>query len=662
MSYSIDDIRAHVPASAPVMALAGPVVVTENNCRRIEAFSESYPGETQGQRDNSLSAFACRLAGVMTHDYALVHLEALLQKANLRNRPPLPAKQVEGIARGLLRQPEKFGTRPHDPAFLDRQRAKEGPDLRPPSPGCSETSAQDVADERTAPEKTSKMKPGPAAWDKILGEVELIYSKNRCSSLVLVNHPETGVRNCLRVKGKLFKLWLTLRYMRLTDTNSAPKPDELKRVIEGIEATAQYSAPKVTTFLRIAHVEGRSYLETCRESGEVLEMAADAPACGWRLRSAPEGVYFESSDNLAPLPLPAKGGDFRALQRLFDLEEPTFRLICALLVHYASGIGPFVIALIQGPQGSGKTSLSRMMKSVLDPAASWQGLVTTMPTKAQDLWLSVKSKGVSVLDNTSYLSEEFSDTLCVAATGGSRDDRELYTNEDIITTTVMTPIMITGVAPRGAKPDFYDRCISITLQAMPASQRRDEASLIAELEELRPGLLGCICRAVSIGLKMRGKVPLPELDRMGDFCRFIIEAEAGGAFPWEPGGFMEAYRANRAELIETTIENDSVGEAVKRFMLGRISDTWEGTAGDLARELPTPEHASARSWPPKGHHLTRKLRELGPFLARVGIQFEKLERTNNSRLIRLRRVVCADHDPTPEAQAVEEVTLQTELF
>jgi hypothetical protein len=74
---------------------------------------------------------------------------------------------------------------------------------------------------------------------------------------------------------------------------------------------------------------------------------------------------------------------------------------------------------------------------------------------------------------------------------------------------------------------------------------------------------------------------------MADFARWVVAAEP--ALPWEPGGFMEAYTANREAADDLAIETSPVGHAIVGLMQDRSE--WSGTAQELLAKLSADRHS-----------------------------------------------------------------------
>lgn len=136
------------------------------------------------------------------------------------------------------------------------------------------------------------------------------------------------------------------------------------------------------------------------------------------------------------------------------------------------------------------------------------------------------------------------------------------------------------------RSDLAARSITIPLAKIGEAERLTEREMDRRLAEMRPVILGALLDGVSAALRreaeiekrFRGKLP-----RMSDFA---VWAEAAGeAFGWEPGEFIETYRADlRARQVEDA-QDDQFCAAI--FDMLCLSDQgWvEGKAGDLRERL-----------------------------------------------------------------------------
>ncbi len=126
----------------------------------------------------------------------------------------------------------------------------------------------------------------------------------------------------------------------------------------------------------------------------------------------------------------------------------------------------------------------------------------------------------------------------------------LYTNAEEQIFQAQRPIILNGISAVVTRGDLLDRAIVVTLPPIPEENRKDEATFWQEYEIARPGILGTLLDAVSVGLRRVGDVHLERKPRMADFAVWGVAAEP--ACPWPEGMFLRAYTGNRQGAIEAT--------------------------------------------------------------------------------------------------------------
>ena len=105
---------------------------------------------------------------------------------------------------------------------------------------------------------------------------------------------------------------------------------------------------------------------------------------------------------------------------------------------------------------------------------------------------------------------------------------------------------------------------------------------------------------------------------MADFAVWATACET--AF-WPTGTFIAAYDDNLREVVDTVIDADPVGSAVRQ-MAEKQSKEWTGTASELLRVLGAlqPESATrAKNWPGSPDALSNRLRRSMTFLRKAGV-------------------------------------------
>jgi hypothetical protein len=160
--------------------------------------------------------------------------------------------------------------------------------------------------------------------------------------------------------------------------------------------------------------------------------------------------------------------------------------------------------------------------------------------------------------------------------------------------------------------------------------------LQAELEQVRPVILGALLDRMVVGLARLPQIELPRKPRMADFALW------GTACERTPGSFMRAYEHNRATAAEVTLEYDLVASAVRALMQNRRE--WVGTAAELLTALGnlTDENLRrSRDWPRTPRGLSGRLRRAASNLRKAGIDVafvrEGHERQRNIHITTLPR-------------------------
>ncbi|MDP9476410.1 MAG: DNA polymerase, partial [Actinomycetota bacterium] len=303
-------------------------------------------------------------------------------------------------------------------------------------------------------------------------------------------------------------------------------------------------------------------------------------------------------------------------------DEAGWRLLLAWLVQAFRPSGPYPILILQGEQGSAKTTLARILKAIVDPSTA---PVRSAPRGEHDLVIAANNSWVVALDNLSGLPPWLSDALCRLSTGGGFGTRKLYEDDEETIFDATRPAILNGISDVATRADLLERSVILTLVAILEEDRRPEAEIWREFQEALPGILGGIFGAVSTALRKLPETNLPRLPRMADFALFATAAEEG--LGMKPGEFMEAYEGSREEANEFALESDPVAVAVVKLMEDR--EEWLGPPKELWKKLGALTDEDVRrtkAWPKAPNALTGRLKRLAPVLRGVGIEIEDMPR------------------------------------
>ena len=235
--------------------------------------------------------------------------------------------------------------------------------------------------------------------------------------------PVKGHRENWRIRRDGFKKWLRQRYWQ--KHQKAPGTTALQDAVEQLDAKAQFQGNSESVYLRIAGSGGNIYIDLANDQWEVVEITPT----GWRVISDPP-VRFRRAPGMLELPYPTGGGTVDVLRRYLNLDphdEAAWVLVVTWLSASCRPTGPFPILILQGPQGSAKSTMVRVLRRLVDPSTA---ALRTVSRDERDFQIAATNSWVVAVDNLSGIQPWFSDALCRVATGGGSASRTLYTDTD----------------------------------------------------------------------------------------------------------------------------------------------------------------------------------------------------------------------------------------
>ena len=263
-----------------------------------------------------------------------------------------------------------------------------------------------------------------------------------CEGVTLFHTPnqETFVCICVNgheetwpLKSTTFRQYLSRQYYLIHQT--VPGSQAIQDSLNVLGGKALHDGAEFQVFTRLADQDGKIYLDLANPTWEALEISAD----GVNVVAHPP-VKFRRSRGMLPLPVPTLGASDRAigsLKRLFNVaSEDDFQLIIGWLLAALNPKGPYPVLVIQGEQGSCKSTTGGLIRALNDPnTAPLRGV----PRSTEDLMIAAKNGLVIALDNLSGVPPWLSDDICRLATGGGLSKRELYSNDDEVLLTANAP-------------------------------------------------------------------------------------------------------------------------------------------------------------------------------------------------------------------------------
>jgi hypothetical protein len=284
---------------------------------------------------------------------------------------------------------------------------------------------------------------------------------------------------------------------------------------------------------------------------------------------------------------------------------------------------------LNGEQASGKSTLARIVRALIDPQAC---PVLALPSSTHDLMATALSGWLLVYENISTIPGWLSDGICQLAFGGGFASRTLFTNDERSVIYAQRPVILVGIDDFVARADLRDRSVFLNLPAIPRTRRRTERSFWPAFRADYPRILGGVLDAIVGGLRELPSVELKELPRMADFAEWG-EATARG-LGWGPGSFVSTYDDNRKAATEALLEDEPVATVV--LALAKQGINWSGKPLDLYNTImKIAGHGLGKRWPKTISTFGNELRRIAPQLRLHGLSIN-FERRGGDRVVTLK--------------------------
>ncbi len=438
--------------------------------------------------------------------------------------------------------------------------------------------------------------------------------------------PEGESRRIVRMDGRSFSRWL---YRLLwEDRRAAPGREAISAAVNNLCAQALFEGEEYELHTRHAWHEGALWIDL---DGKCAVRVGES---GWRVCGRPP-ILFRHYPHQQPLPEPTEGGQVARLLEFVNVDDGERGLL--LLCYVATALLPDIavpVLVVHGPKGSAKTSLLKAVKDLVDPTMP---MVRSAVRSQEEFALAAFQNRMLCFDNLTSLRGSLSDAICAAVTGEGFSKRKLYSDEDSTVFEYRTVVGLGGINLVATQPDLLDRSLILELDAISPQERCEERVMKKRFQDALPGIFGGLLDVVSEAMRRAPGLSFSRMPRMADFTRWA--AAAAEALGRNDRDFLEAYGGNIEMQNESALSASPVGQAVVALM--ERESRWEGTPADLLGELVRVAKAeridtSSQQWPGSANWLWRRLNEVRPNLASIGIVAEH-GRDGTARKIELHR-------------------------
>lgn len=468
---------------------------------------------------------------------------------------------------------------------------------------------------------------------EVAEDAELFHTSDgdTYATIPINDHRETWA-----LKSRGFRDWLSKRYYE--SEGSIPNSQAMQDALNTLQGIARHDGMEIEVHTRLATKNDCIWLDLCDGDWRVVKISAE----GWEIaRETP--IKFRRTRGMRALPAPVTGGSISLLRNLLNVTDAVWVLLISWLIAAFRPGYPFPVLVIHGEQGSAKSTVSKMLRELIDPNVA---PLRSEQRDERDLMIAATNSLIIALDNLSKLPVWLSDALCRLSTGGGFATRTLYENDEETIFTAMRPIIINGIEELATQSDLIDRSVIIHLPAIPPEKRKPEKEVWAEFELIRPSVLGSLLDAVSHALRNIDMTWLEQLPRMADFALWATAAEEGLGL--DAGAFISAFMGNRESANELALEASPIASTLIEFI--QQQGSWNGKSSKLLEELnlrASDEMKKQQGWPKRANLLSGAVKRIAPNLRAVGIEC-KLGRTKAGSSITLE---CVNKTPSPSSSS-----------
>lgn len=435
-------------------------------------------------------------------------------------------------------------------------------------------------------------------------------------------------KKVIKIRSRQFRQWIA--YYAWRQFQKIPSSETILSLTQTLEGQALFEGNEYYLSVRIAYYNNAVWYDIC--DGRVVKINKS----GWNIIENPP-ILFRRFTHQSQQAIPQQGDNIKDLCNFINLKSKREQLLF-LVYTIASFIPNFShpLLVLYGPQGSGKTTPLKLLKSLVDPSILQ---IMSAPDSDREFIQLASHHYFFFLDNISSLSGWLSDSLARTSTGEGFSKRELYSDDDDIIYSFQRTIGLNGINLVVEKADLLDRSILLMLDRIPKQLRREEKDFWESFEVIKPRLLGSIFTAVSLAMREYSLIQLSSRPRMADFTRW--GCAIAKVLGYKEEDFLNAYSHNINSQNEAALEASPVGTAMISFI--EEGGDWEGTPSELLEILESVVEKlkinikSNKKWPKDPSWLTKRIQQIHSNLADQGIMVTKDE-TARPRKIRIQKV------------------------
>lgn len=460
---------------------------------------------------------------------------------------------------------------------------------------------------------------------KNIFEKEVIFYTNRLNpdSVYVEYHDANNTLAFEPLSSKSFHAFISCRYM---EKSQKLIPTEYKSILNGYVQKAIYyqnNSVKIHQRLCGSIKKGRiAYNLADRERNVVLVKTANWKCVNNNI------IKFISSPIEQAQVIPEGGGNLiELLEPFINLSKDDFLLLLIAIVQSFSHHSSHFVIILSSEKGTGKSTLTQMIRYLIDPSESSLMLTST---NESDLKTALANSYITCFDNTDILSDKYSNILCAAVTGTKEVKRKLYTDSDQVVLNLHNLIILNGIDIVPYKSDLAERSLYFKLLQINPEKRIPDSEFWDNFHKAKPKIMGAIFDTLSKAMELYPTVKTKRLHRMADAHKEMLAIALALGIPEDE--FNKIINSNKETLDSAYVQNNSFVTSIADFFEdnGPITDQASKVYETVRLFV-----GNSRDFPRSASSFTRKLDIEREALNRVDIDFTKIRDSINGNRCKL---------------------------
>lgn len=234
---------------------------------------------------------------------------------------------------------------------------------------------------------------------------------------------------------------------------------------------------------------------------------------------------------------------------------------------------------ISGEAGTGKSTISRLIKDLVDPS---KAPMNDFSDGEDGIRLPLSQNHLTVFDNIEKMPPKLNALFCRAVTGGETIQRKFYTNNKTVAIPLNSIVIMNGISSFIRKEDLMSR--TVFLQTQPLKTISMSGKLLNSYHSDKAEILAGIFDTLSNAMNIIEHVTLSESYRMMEFATWgyaIAEALGKG----NGKTFMRLLKRNEALQLQETHANEPLITLISNYMTMRKGEEVDKLTSSFYEEI-----------------------------------------------------------------------------